>query len=490
MEQFNVYKDINARTNGEIYIGVVGPVRTGKSTFIKRFMDLLVLPNIADAKDLEQARDELPQSSAGKTIMTTEPKFIPKEAAKIVLSDDLTMNVRMIDCVGYMVNGASGHMEADQERLVHTPWFKEEIPFTKAAEIGTRKVIHDHSTIGVVVTCDGSFGELPREAYLAPEEKTITELKMLKKPFVVLLNTVAPNNAEVRALAKSMQDQYGVTVLPVNAEQLSRDDITAILKAVVLEFPIDTIEFQMPKWVETLEYGHWVKENVIAAGKEILGQVSVMKDLYEMNFPNKEAIAAIRIDQIDLSNGRVILSMSFDDKYYYEMISQLIDLPIANEYHFMQVLKELAAKRKEYDSVGNAMDMVNQKGYGVVTPEQENIKVAPPELIKHGNKYGIKIKAEAPSIHMIKANITTEIAPVIGTETQAQELIDSMKAECAIDPNKIWDVNIFGKSIKQLVEDGLNSKASKMNEESQMKLQETMEKIINDSNGGMVCIII
>ncbi|MBO4996645.1 MAG: stage IV sporulation protein A [Lachnospira sp.] len=490
MDNFNVYKDIKARTNGEIYIGVVGPVRTGKSTFIKRFMDLLVLPNIADAKAKEQARDELPQSSAGRTIMTTEPKFIPKEAVEITLSDDISMKVRMIDCVGYMVNGATGHLEEDKERLVHTPWFDYEIPFTKAAEIGTQKVIADHSTIGVVLTTDGSFGELPRNAYLEPEQRTISELKQLNKPFIVLLNTTAPKSPEALKLASDMEKQYQVSVVPINAEQLHKEDVKHILEAVVLEFPIDTIDFSMPKWVEILDRNHWLKENVIAAGKEILQNVNVMKDLYALSFPNKEAIEQIRIDSIDMANGIVRLLMTFNDKYYYEMISQMIDTPITNEYHFMQVLKEMAEKRKECEQVASAMQMVNQKGYGVVTPEQDSITVATPELIKHGSKYGIKIKAEAPSIHMIKANITTEIAPVIGTEQQAQELIDDMKADCAVDPQKIWEVNIFGKTIKQLVEEGLISKASKMNEDSQLKLQDTMEKIINDSNGGMVCIII
>ncbi len=490
MDNNQLYKDIKSRTGGEIYIGVVGPVRTGKSTFIKRFMDLLVLPNITEPAYKEQARDELPQSAAGRTITTTEPKFIPKEAATISLSDDISMKVRMIDCVGYMVDGATGHMENEQERLVHTPWFEYEIPFTKAAEIGTKKVISDHSTIGVVVTTDGSFGELPRASYLAAEQRTVGELSKLNKPFVVLLNTVTPKSPETVALAQQMEKEYQVAVLPVNCEQLQKDDIINILSAIVLEFPINTLNFTMPKWVEILPANHWLKENVIGAGHEILDSVNTMKDLYQLEFPNKEAVETIKIDSINLADGTVQLNMSFNDKYYYEMISQMMGLTISNEYHFMQVLKEMAEKKKEYEQVANAVNMVNQKGYGVVTPEQSTIKVAEPELIKHGSKYGIKIKAEAPSVHMIKANITTEIAPVIGTEEQAKELIDYMKQDCAVDPQNIWNVNIFGKTIKQLVEEGLNAKASKMNEDSQMKLQDTMEKIINDSNGGMVCIII
>jgi stage IV sporulation protein A len=490
MDEFNVYKDIKARTNGEIYIGVVGPVRTGKSTFIKRFMELLVLPNIVDANDLVQARDELPQSSAGRTIMTTEPKFIPKDGVTISLSDDISVKVRLIDCVGYMVDGASGHMEQEQERLVHTPWFEHEIPFTKAAEIGTKKVISDHSTIGIVITTDGSFGELSRGAYVEPEQKTINELKQMNKPFVVLLNSIAPQSRETVALADKMRDDYGVTVVPVNCEQLSKEDIKNILEAVVLEFPIDTIAFQMPKWVEILDHDHWLKSSVISAGKQILDKVTTMRDLYSVEFPNMEAIEQIKLDSIDMATGMVHLQMKFNDKYYYEMISQMIDTPISNEYHFMQVLKDMAVKKKEYEQVANAIHMVNQKGYGVVTPERSSIHVAQPELIKHGSKFGIKIKADAPSVHLIKANITTEIAPVIGTQQQAQELIDFMKADCAENPQNIWNVNIFGKTIQQLVEEGLNSKASKMNEESQVKLQDTMEKIINDSNGGMVCIII
>lgn len=490
MDQTNIYEDINARTNGEFYIGVVGPVRTGKSTFIKRFMELLVLPNIQDSQSLEQARDELPQSSAGKTIMTTEPKFIPKEAIKIDLSNNLSMKVRMIDCVGFMVDGASGHMEENMERTVHTPWFEEDIPFTKAAEIGTRKVITDHSTIGVVVTTDGSIGELPRDAYIAAEQQTIEELKGIHKPFVIVLNTTMPNSQLTRDLVSQMQEEYQVTVLPLNCEQLSKEDITELLEAIVLEFPISTIFFHMPKWVEILDSDHWLKQTVITVGKEILKNVSTMKDFYQLSFPKTEAISYVKLDHLELSTGVAYIVMEFSDSYYYEMISQMIDIPITNEYHFMQVLKEMAEKKKEYEQVSNALMMVQQKGYGVVTPEQESITVEKPELIKHGSKYGIKIQANAPSIHMIKANITTEIAPVIGTEQQAQELIDYMKEDCAKDPQNIWKVNIFGKTIQQLVEDGLNQKASKMNEESQVKLQDTMEKIINDSNGGMVCIII
>lgn len=490
MNQTNIYEDINARTNGEFYIGVVGPVRTGKSTFIKRFMELLVLPNISEPQSLEQARDELPQSSAGRTIMTTEPKFIPKEAVPITLSNNLTMKVRMIDCVGFMVDGASGHMEENMERTVHTPWFEQDIPFTKAAEIGTRKVITDHSTIGIVVTTDGSVGELPRDAYIEAEQRTVQELKAIHKPFVIVLNTTMPNSQVTKDLVTQMQMDYQVTVVPLNCEQLSKDDITKLLEAIVLEFPIATISFHMPKWVEILDTSHWLKQTVISVGKEILNQVTTMKDLYQLTFPDSEAIQLVKLDHLELATGIAHITMQFSDAYYYEMISQMIDIPITNEYHFMQVLKEMAAKKKEYEQVSNALSMVHQKGYGVVTPEQESITVEKPELIKHGSKYGIKIQANAPSIHMIKANITTEIAPVIGTEQQAQELIDYMKEDCAKDPQNIWKVNIFGKTIQQLVEDGLNQKASKMNEESQVKLQDTMEKIINDSNGGMVCIII
>lgn len=484
---YDLYADMKARTNGEVYIGVVGPVRTGKSTFIKRFMNLMVLPNIEEEPLKVRARDELPMSSAGKTVTTTEPKFIPQEAVSVRINDDVDMKVRMIDCVGFMVPGAVGHEENGEERMVKTPWFDYEIPFTKAAEIGTRKVIHDHSTIGMVITTDGSFGELPRDAYIEAEQKTIQEIRGLGKPFILLLNSAKPYANETLVLAKELEESYGVRVLPINADQLRKEDITEILQALLLEFPIAEVDFHIPKWAEALQLESEVKAALVSMAKEIMNQVQVVRDVYHLNFPESEYIEKIKLDSIALDCGKINLMIYVDNAYYYQMLSDMLGVKLENEYQFMQVLKELAEKRKEYEQVADALDSVKQRGYGCVTPAQCDIRIEQPEVIKHGNKYGVKIKAEAPSIHMIKANITTEIAPIVGAEEQAKDLVQYIGAEGKED---IWSVSIFGKTIEQLVEDGIHNKTGKITAESQMKLQDTMEKIVNDGNGGMVCIII
>ena len=488
---YNVYKDIQVRTGGEIYIGVVGPVRTGKSTFIKRFMDLLVIPNIEDVHSKERAIDELPQSAAGKTIMTTEPKFIPKEAAQISLSDETKVNIRLIDCVGFMVDGASGHIENEQERLVKTPWFDHEIPFTQAAELGTQKVINEHSTIGIVVTTDGSFGDLARDNYLKAEEKTISELRKMNKPFIVLLNTNKPYSDDTRALAENLMEKYNVAVTPVNCEQLRKDDINAIMETILNEFPIAELDFFIPKWVEMLPQTHWLKMDLINGVKDIMKKVNLIRDVNSENVKyDSEYIKRCKIDKVSMQDGSVKIFIDFDDKYYYQILSDLIGTPIEGEYQLISTLRELAAMKNEYSKVGTAMEEVRYKGYGVVTPMRDEITIDQPEVIKHGNKYGVKIKAVAPSIHMIRANIETEIAPIVGSEQQANDLINYIKESAEEEPEGIWDTNIFGKSIKQLVDDGINSKVHNMNDESQVKLQETLQKVINDSNGGLICIII
>lgn len=488
---YNVYKDIQVRTGGEIYIGVVGPVRTGKSTFIKRFMDLLVIPNIEDVHSKERAIDELPQSAAGKTIMTTEPKFIPKEAAQISLSDETKVNIRLIDCVGFMVDGASGHIENEQERLVKTPWFDHEIPFTQAAELGTQKVINEHSTIGIVVTTDGSFGDLARDNYLKAEEKTISELRKMNKPFIVLLNTNKPYSDDTRALAENLMEKYNVAVTPVNCEQLRKDDINAIMETILNEFPIAELDFFIPKWVEMLPQTHWLKMDLINGVKDIMKKVNLIRDVNSENVKyDSEYIKRCKIDKVSMQDGSVKIFIDFDDKYYYQILSDLIGTPIEGEYQLISTLRELAEMKNEYSKVGTAMEEVRYKGYGVVTPMRDEITIDQPEVIKHGNKYGVKIKAVAPSIHMIRANIETEIAPIVGSEQQANDLINYIKESAEEEPEGIWDTNIFGKSIKQLVDDGINSKVHNMNDESQVKLQETLQKVINDSNGGLICIII
>lgn len=489
-EQFDVYQDIKERTGGDMYIGVVGPVRTGKSTFIKRFMETLVLPEMEDGAEKQRTIDELPQSGSGKTITTTEPKFIPKQAAKIALNDEASVNVRLVDCVGYMVDGASGHLEEEKERLVKTPWYDYEIPFTKAAHIGTKKVMTDHATIGVIITGDGSFGELSRESFYDVENELVSEMKSLGKPFIVILNSVKPQNRETQDLAEELTNQYGVKVLPVNCDQLKANDILEILKNILLEFPICQISFYIPKWAETLPAVHPIKQAVVSYAKMVLKELTGMKNVYQLSAPESEYISEISISNLNLKDGTINLNISIPEKYYYEMLTSLMGAPVESEYDFLTMLKEMADKRREYEHVAAAMSSVKMKGYGLVMPEKENIKLEEPELIKHGTKYGIKIKANAPSLHFIKANVSTEIAPIVGTEEQAKDFLANMKEQLKASPESLWKINIFGKTVEQMVEEGLISKSNKINDDSQIRLQDTMEKIINDSNGGMVFIII
>ncbi len=490
MDSNHLYKDIQARTNGEIYIGVVGPVRTGKSTFIKRFMEVLVLPHMEDEPGKARTRDELPQSASGKTIMTTEPKFIPKEAAEIHLMEDVPVKVRLIDCVGYMVEGAAGHVEGGEERQVKTPWFDYEIPFTKAAGIGTRKVIHDHATIGVVITTDGSIGELSRGNYMEAEEKTIRELQSIGKPFIVLVNSVRPFGEEAKEVVREIEEKYGVRVMAVNCEQLKEEDIHRILEGVLSTFPISEIEFYIPKWVEMLPIEHKIKQDLLEHIREILDGVDEMGDASgRIAKPESPFIEDLRVEQIGMDTGCVKIRIEVAQKYYYEMLSELTGTEIAGEYELISELKNLSQLKTEYEGVKDAFSSVRMRGYGVVSPTRDEITLDEPTVIKQGSKYGVKIHSTAPSIHLIRANIETEIAPIVGNEQQAEDLITYIK-ETENQEGGIWKTNIFGKSIEELVMDGMRNKMSVINDESQSKLQDTMQKIVNDSNGGLVCIII
>lgn len=489
-KDYDLYRDIQTRCNGEIYIGVVGPVRTGKSTFIKRFMDLLVLPHIEDEFERERANDELPQSAGGKTITTTEPKFIPKEAANISLADGVQARVRLIDCVGYMVEGVAGHTENGEERMVKTPWSEEEIPFTQAAETGTRKVIADHSSVGIVVTCDGSFTEIGRQQYEPAEERTVRELKKLNKPFIVLLNTTKPYSEEAGKLAEALSEKYQISVLPVNCEQLKKEDIRQILEKLLCEFPLTVMEFYMPKWVEMLDRDHPLKVQLIEKVREIMKEYSCIRDVLQRPVSiTGDFIRKCKMDQVGMADGCVRIYIDVDDACYFEMLSSLVGESIHNEYQLLSTLKEMAAMKKEYTRVLNAVMSVRQKGYGVVMPQREEVSLDKPELIRHGSKFGVKIRAESPSIHMIRANIETEISPIVGSEEQAKDLIRYI-SESGTGKEGIWETNIFGKTVEQLVNDGITGKLTMIGEESQVKLQETIQKIVNDSNGGMVCIII
>lgn len=490
MGSFQVYEDLAERTNGEFYLGVCGPVRTGKSTFIKRFMELMVIPGITEEHDRERAIDELPQSADGKTIMTTEPKFIPKDAVHVNLFGNQQVKVRLIDCVGYIVKDAVGDMENDNQRMVMTPWSDEPMPFSQAAEYGTRKVIHDHSTIGIVVTTDGSFGEIPRESYREAEERTIQELKAIGKPFVVLLNSAKPYSEETMSLRKEMEEKYEVSIQSVNCNQLHSEDVQNIMEKVLTSFPVSQIAFWLPKWVEMLPKEHWLKTELIEKARQIMGKIGKIRDVIAQNLAtDSEVIKEFKIRHIGMEDGVVSIDTVFDDSRYYQILSELVGMPIEGEYQLVHLLKEYVAKRNSIDKMNAAWSEVKRKGYGVITPEIEEISIHEPELIHHGSKFGVKIKAVSPSVHMIQANIETEIAPIVGTQQQAEDLIKYISGE---KPGRetIWETNIFGKTVRQLVEEGMESKVNRLTDESQLKLQETIQKVINDSNGGLVCIII
>ena len=489
MDTYNIYKDIQARTNGEIYIGVVGPVRTGKSTFVRRFMELAVLPNMEE-NQRKEVRDQLPLSGSGKLITTVEPKFIPKEAARIQIGEEIDAKIRLIDCVGFMVPDAGGNMEDGKERMVKTPWFGYEIPFHQAAETGTRKVIEEHSSIGIVLTCDGSFGDIPRENFIESEEKTIAELKKAGKPFLVLINSQKPYKEETLNLIEELRKKYEVSVLSVNCEQLRKDDVSRILEKILYEFPIVQMEFYIPKWVEMLPFDHYLKERLLLEIKALMGKTRYVKDISREPFLlDCEYVRKMTPEKIDLSTGKVRIRVDMDEVWYYTILSEMTGVEISDEYELIHTMQELAKMKEEYVKVQGAISSVRGKGYGVVTPDQSEIKLEEPVVIKQGSKYGVKIKSVSPSIHMIRANIETEIAPIVGSEEQAKDLISYIKGS-EERKESIWQTNIFGKSIEELVEDGIHTKLVQIGEESQVKLQDTMQKIVNDSKGGMVCIII
>lgn len=488
-KEFDLYKDIQNRTNGEVYLGIVGPVRTGKSTFIKRFMDLMVLPLMEDANERERALDELPQSAQGRTIMTTEPKFVPKDAAKITLPDDTGVKIRLIDCVGFMVDGATGHMEGNGNRMVKTPWFDYEIPFVEAASIGTEKVIRGHATIGLVVTTDGSIGELERSSYIDAEEKTVQELAQIGKPYVIVLNSKKPYSDEAVKLAEELKEKYGTAVIPVNCEQMRKDDIYRILESILYEFPVVRVEFFIPKWAEMLDASHPMKAEIIRMAGNILDGMRKTKDVYAQEFAPEQYVSKVKVEELDLSSGCVKICMDVDEKYYYENLSELAGVPVSGEYELIALIKEMAQRKDSYEKVADAFEAVQVKGYSVVGPGLSDIHMEEPVLIRHGNKFGVKMRAVSPSIHMIKANIETEIAPIVGSEEQANDLIAYIK-EGQQSAEGAWETNIFGKSVGELMEDGIRNKIAMMDDECQMKLQDTMQKIVNDNNGGMVCIII
>ena len=492
MTETSIYKDIETRTGGDIYIGVVGPVRTGKSTFIKRFMDTLVIPNINSDYKRERAQDELPQSAAGRTIMTTEPKFIPEEAVKVELPDNASLNVRLIDCVGYIVPSSLGYVEEERPRMVKTPWYEHEIPFNMAAEIGTQKVITEHSTIGLLVTTDGSISDISRDEYEEAEERVVEELKSINKPFVMLLNSTSPESAQTLSLASRLTEKYNVPVMPVNCLEMEENLIRQVLAAVLYRFPVREIGISLPNWVMGLHREHWLRSSICGSVKEASQCIGCVGDVSCMikGLSDNEYVLSAEISNLDLGKGCAEIKAVLSQELIYKIIEEKTALHITNEEELVENLKNLSDIKKKYDRIKNALDEVEATGYGIVMPDIDELTLKEPEIVKQGGRYGVRLSASAPSIHMLKTCIETEVAPVVGTESQSEELLKYLLDGFEEDPLKIWESDIFGKSLSELVNEGLRSKLCHMPVDARSKIQETLERIINDGCSGLICIIL
>ncbi len=492
MEERSIYKDIENRTGGNIYIGVVGPVRTGKSTFIKRFMDTLVLPRIKDENLRERALDELPQSAAGRTIMTTEPKFVPENAVPITLEDNARLSVRMIDCVGYIVESAMGYIEDDGERMVHTPWSDREMPFRQAAELGTKKVITDHSTIGVMVTTDGSIGDIDREDYVSAEERVAAELTAADKPFIILLNTTAPESASSSALATSLSQKYGAPTVPVDCAMMDETAVKAILATLLFEFPIREIHVDMPEWLRGLSRDNWLRADVFGSIRDTAKGITRIREVQDavQGLSDNEHIDSAELRSMDLGTGRADIAVRLQPELFYRILTEKSGIDIRNERELMECICELANAKSNYDRIGKAYEDVLESGYGIVMPTMEELSLEEPEIVRQSGKYGIRLKASAPSVHMMRVRTTAEVTPIVGSEQQSEELVTYLLKEFEESPAKIWDSNIFGKSVSDLVGEGLNNKLCRMPEKARLKIGETVEKIINDGCNGLICIIL
>ncbi len=488
----DIYSDISKRTDGDIYIGVVGPVRTGKSTFIKRFMETLVIPNIEGDFKRERAVDELPQSAAGKTIMTTEPKFIPEEAVEVNLEGSARFNVRLIDCVGYIVPSSLGYIENEAPRMVMTPWFDEEVPFNMAAEVGTQKVITEHSTIGLVVTTDGSISDIPREEYEECEERVISELKEINKPFVVIMNCQSPDSGDSVNLCSELSEKYGAAVIPVNCLDMNESDIKQIMMQILFAFPIKEINIKMEKWITGLAKGHWLKDEVFSAVRESASDVKLVKEAKRAadRIGDCRYVESSSVSDIDLGQGSVTIQVNLDGTLFYKILGEATGIEIVNESDLLPVLMELNKIKKEYMKIKPALDEVEATGYGIVMPDINELTLEEPEIIKQGGKYGVKLKASAPSIHLMKAAINTTVSPIVGTEKQSEELVMYLLSGFEENPKKIWESNIFGKSLHELVNEGLHNKLYKMPIDARMKIQETLERVINEGCSGLICFIL
>ncbi len=491
MEQFDLYNDISARTNGDIYIGIVGPVRSGKSTFIKKFMEMEILPNISDENERERAKDELPQSGSGKTIMTTQPKFVPNEAIKIRMNENTEFNVRLVDCVGYLIDGIIGDTEDDMPRMVRTPWQSNEIPFEKAAEIGTRKVITDHSTIGIVMTTDGSFTGISRSNYIAAEEKVINELQNMGKPYIVVLNTSDPSSVETQKLQISLEEKYGVPVIPLDVLQMEKQDIESILEHILYEFPLREMRIKIPRWIQALSPEHPLMKEIFAS-LSLPEEAKKMRDysLLLNGFQKSENIENLTLGKIIPGEGAVTFDLAVKDDLFYKVLGEECGCEIKGDYHLIALMRDLITAKKQYDRIADALEQVKETGYGVVSPSMEEMSLEEPEIIKKGGHFGVKLKASAPSLHLMQVNIKTEVNPIVGSEKQSEELVNYLMSEFETDPTRIWESNMFGKSLHELVMEGIEGKLDNMPTEARNKIKRTMERIVNDGNGGLICILI
>jgi stage IV sporulation protein A len=492
MENRKIYEDIAQRTEGDIYIGVVGPVRTGKSTFIKRFMETLVIPNIENEYKRDRARDELPQSGSGRTIMTAEPKFVPEESVEVLLEGSAKMNVRLIDCVGYMVDGAIGQTEDDRPRMVRTPWFDYEVPMAEAAELGTRKVIEEHSTIGLVVTTDGTATELAREGYIEPEERVIDELKSIKKPFLVVVNSKYPESPLAQTVCEEITAKHGVSCFAVNCAELNDTDVLNIIKSVLFEFPVTEMGIHLPSWVEALPHNHAIKSTLYAAMLEAAADMHRVRDVEAVMEKLKGCpdILSVRQNAIHLGSGIAEATVELPRELFYRTLGEQSGFVINDDGDLMDLLSGLSSVKAAYDKISDALNDVRESGYGIVMPGSDELKLEQPEIVKQGGRYGIRLRASAPSIHMLRADIETEVSPIVGTERQSEELVRYLLAEFDDEPDAIWQSNIFGKSLHDLVSEGLSNKLKKMPEDARVKLQETLQRIINEGSGGLICIIL
>lgn len=492
MDNISVYNDIKQRTNGEIYIGVVGPVRVGKSTFITEFMKKLVLPNIAGTYSKERTIDELPQSAEGKTIMTTQPKFVPDEAVKISVAGNVDMKVRLIDCVGYLVEGAMGHEEDNVPRKVKTPWSKELMPFEKAAEFGTEKVIKEHSTVGIVVTTDGSVAGIPRESYVDAEERVVREMRECNKPFVMVLNCENPSSSESKKLAHALSEKYQTSVLPINALDLKEGDINNIFEKMLLEFPVTSIKVKMPKWLQALSYDDEIIQEISNEVRTFASQITKLGDVKDSQiaFATSESFDPITFSNIQMGDGTVRFDVIPKENLFYKVLSRSCGFDIRDDYELINYIKDLAIAKIEYDKIKDALEGVKETGYGIVAPKREDFVLNEPEIVKQGSRYGVKLKATAPSLHIMRVDVNTEVTPLVGTEAQSQDLVKDLMDRIDENPEGIWETNILGKSLSSLIGDNINNKLITMPVDAQNKMKKTLGRIINEGKGGVICILL